>query len=211
MSNPTRRRRAPEEARREILDAAERVFQHHQPDTVGLKEVAREASVSHALVTHYFGTYAGLVVAVLERRHAVVREQVLSRLNLGGAAGAEDLLGALFDALEDPMYLRLWLWVLASERGTDDAVFPLHDDGMRIVAGAIAERAAAATGRTVASVQPEIERALVVAVAAAYGYAIGRRGLLAALGREPSSAFDASFRSTLAEMVRGHVLRYLTS
>ena len=65
-----RRRRAPEVARQELLAAAERVFGRAQPDEVGLKEVAREAGVSHALVTHYFGTYAGLIEAALERGSA---------------------------------------------------------------------------------------------------------------------------------------------
>ena len=44
-------RRSPEEARTVILDAADRVFGAHLPDAVGLKEIAREAGVSHALVT----------------------------------------------------------------------------------------------------------------------------------------------------------------
>src|SRR5262249_27617645 len=69
-----RRRRTPERARQEILDAAERVFARSQPDQVGLKEVAREAGVSHALITHYFGTYAGLLEAALERRIRATRE-----------------------------------------------------------------------------------------------------------------------------------------
>src|SRR5438128_1297088 len=77
---PGRRRRPPELARQEILDAAERVFARFQPDQVGLKEVAREAGVSHALITHYFGTYAGLVEAALERRNRATREAALARL-----------------------------------------------------------------------------------------------------------------------------------
>src|SRR5215813_12722092 len=75
-----RRRRPPELARQEILDAAERVFAGFQPDQVGLKEVAREAGVSHALITHYFGTYAGLIDAALERRTRATRESILARL-----------------------------------------------------------------------------------------------------------------------------------
>jgi AcrR family transcriptional regulator len=61
-------RRTPEEARTLILDAADSVFREHLPDVVGLKDVARAAGVSHALVTHYFGTYAGLVAACSRRR-----------------------------------------------------------------------------------------------------------------------------------------------
>ena len=56
-----RRRRSPELARQELLDAAERLFRDLPPDQVGLKDIGREADVSHALVTHYFGTYVGVV------------------------------------------------------------------------------------------------------------------------------------------------------
>ena len=59
-----RRRRSPELAKQEIMDAAERVFVEFQPDQVGLKDVAREAGVSHALITHYFGTFANMIEAV---------------------------------------------------------------------------------------------------------------------------------------------------
>src|SRR5215475_6575349 len=97
-----RRRRSPERARQEILDAAERVFARSQPDQVGLKEVAREAGVSHALITHYFGTYAGLLEAALERRIRALRETMLSRLRVAGALHRPgELLGLLFQALED--------------------------------------------------------------------------------------------------------------
>src|SRR4051794_7784372 len=71
-----RKRRDPDEARSHILTAAERVFAEHVPDVVGLKEIAREAEVSHALVSHYFGSYEALVEATLERRLRAVRERV---------------------------------------------------------------------------------------------------------------------------------------
>src|SRR3979409_326613 len=80
-----RRRRSPELARQEILDAAQRVFAAAQPDQVGLKEVAREAGVSHALITHYFGTYAGLLEAALERRINAMRAGVTARLRAPAA------------------------------------------------------------------------------------------------------------------------------
>ncbi|HSO35692.1 MAG TPA: helix-turn-helix domain-containing protein, partial [Labilithrix sp.] len=77
---PRRVRRSPEEAQTVILDAAERVFALHLPDAVGLKEVAREAGISHALITHYFGTYGGLVEATLERRFTRVRDTLVREL-----------------------------------------------------------------------------------------------------------------------------------
>src|SRR3954471_12204001 len=114
-----RRRRTPDEARLEILDAAERVFTESQPDRVGLKEVAREAGVSHALITHYFGTYAGLIEAALERRIRALRERMTTRMFEAGAlARPGELLGMLFDALDDPVHLRLMKWMVANERQT---------------------------------------------------------------------------------------------
>src|SRR5438128_571426 len=110
-----RRRRPPEVARQELLDAAERVFADHHPDRVGLKEIAREAGVSHALITHYFGTYAGLVESTLERRIRRLREHVITRLHVAGALGRPiELLGILFRTLEDPVHLRLMKWLVAS-------------------------------------------------------------------------------------------------
>src|SRR5438270_10047106 len=97
-----RRRRAPELARTELLDAAERVFARSQPDQVGLREIALEAGVSHALVTHYFGTYAGLVEATLERRVRALRAELLARVReVGGLAQPARLLAMLFEALGD--------------------------------------------------------------------------------------------------------------
>src|SRR3954465_1206495 len=107
-----RRRRAPEQARQEILDAADRVFVEFQPDQVGLKEVGREAGVSHALITHYFGTYAGLIEAALERKVRVLRETMLARLREAGAVSRPaELIGILMSALEDPVHLRLMRWL----------------------------------------------------------------------------------------------------
>src|SRR5437868_5365518 len=92
---PERRRRSPEVARAEILDAAERLFARHQPEDVGLKAIGREAGVSHALITHYFGTYVGLCEAVLQRRLVGVREIAASRLREAGVLSRPDELLAI--------------------------------------------------------------------------------------------------------------------
>src|SRR5262245_37100522 len=134
-----RRRRPPEQARQEILDAAERVFVAAQPDQVGLKEVAREAGVSHALITHYFGTYAGLIEAALERRLRALRETMLSRLREAGAMSRPgELLGLVFQALQDPVHLRLMRWLLTSERPAAATAFGLHHRGLAVIAGQVA-------------------------------------------------------------------------
>ncbi|WP_069772133.1 helix-turn-helix domain-containing protein [Streptomyces sp. LUP30] len=67
MTGP-RRRRAPEQARQEILDAAAELIARHGPDGVGLRRVAEAVGISHGLVTHCFGTYSALVRAVPRAR-----------------------------------------------------------------------------------------------------------------------------------------------
>lgn len=198
---PPRRRRDPEAARGEILAAASRVLAERPPDAVGLADVAREAGVSHALVSHYFGTYVGVVDAVLEARRAEVRARVTARIARADLVDPDELLDALFEALSDRTFVRLSLWALAAERPSASETFPLHSQGMRIVADAIAER----LGDRRAETRRRIEQALVVASSAALGYVVARGGWMAALGREPSAAFDRSVRRALGEMLRGFV------
>ena len=193
-----RRRRPPELARQEILDAAERVFAEWQPDQVGLKEVAREAGVSHALITHYFGTYAGLLEATLERRLRTMRQEVLERLREPAALERpNELLGLLFRTLQDPVHVRLMRWLVASERPAATHAFGIQDRGLAVISKQIAH--------TLAPERPElvhdVEITLLTAVSAAYGYAIAKHGLVGALGRTPSRELDDEVRQTLAEMI----------
>lgn len=195
-----RRRRAPEEARQEILDAAERVFVEFQPDQVGLKDVAREAGVSHALITHYFGTYANMVEAVLERRVRALRGTILERLKVTGALSRPaELVAVLFSALEDPVHLRLTRWLLASERPSAAHAFALREQGLVMVTHQVAHALDPEPSRQLVE---RVELALVTAVAAAYGYAIGKYALVGALGRQASVELDRRIQETLADMLQ---------
>ena len=198
-----RRRRPPELARQEILDAAERVFAGFQPDQVGLKEVAREAGVSHALITHYFGTYAGLLEATLERRNRATREAALVRLREPDALGRPgELLELLFRMLQDPVHLRLMRWMLASERPAASHAFALHERGLAIIADQVAR---ALDPRPDRALIHDVEITLLTATSAAYGYALAKHLLAGALGLEPTRELDDEVRQNLAEMVQAHV------
>jgi AcrR family transcriptional regulator len=209
---PPRRRRDPETARTEILDAAQRLLVESPPDAIGLKEVAKAAGVSHALVSHYFGTYGELVESVLFRRIRLHREQALARLAKPGAlVDTRELLDVLFTLLDDPVYLRLSLWALAGDRPLGKDSLPFREQGLRIVAEAVTEH--------IARERPDLERgalharvelSLCIAHSTAYGYAVGKEAWLGALGREPSRAFDANLRDALATMLQSFVLGELT-
>ena len=198
-----RRRRAPEVARQELLDAAERLFTSERPGEVGLKDIGHEAGVSHALVTHYFGTYAGLVEATLERRLVRLRESIRERLREAGALSRpEELLDVLFDTLEDPVHLRLIKWLAAGERASSVHAFALQQRGLAIIAQQVAEAIRADPPRAMIDT---LELALVTAVAAATGYAIMKPSLAGAIGRPPSRALDLGVRKTLAKMLQGYL------
>lgn len=197
-----RRRRSPEVARTELLDAAERVFAHAHPDRAGLKQVAREAGTSHALITHYFGTYAGLVEATLERRVRRLRERIVDELRKAGAlARPGELLGMLFDALADPVHLRLVKWLVASER-TTVAAFALQDRGLQLVAREVGN--ALASKPTAADIAM-LEVALLTAVSAAFGYAMSKHALASTIGRTASRELDREVMAALAGMLETYV------
>ena len=204
-----RRRRLPTEARQEILAAAERVFADAHPDAVGLKEVAEDAGVSHALVTHYFGTFGGLVDAVLEQRVMALRERMLARMAEPGALSRpSELLNMLFDSLEEPVYKRLWMWVLATERSAAQDFFPLRQQGLRQVAEQLAQAVGQVTGAQAELLVAEVERMLLIAVSTAYGYTVGKPALVGALGKAPSREVDRALQESLGEMIRQHLFQY---
>ena len=205
---PPRRRRDPETARAEILDAAERLLAESPPDAVGLKNVAEAAGVSHALVSHYFGTYGELVESVLVRRIRRMRQETLAKVAVPGAfADTGELLDVLFEMLEDPLYVRLSMWALAAERPLGPDSFPFREQGMRIVADAVTARILHdRPDLEPKALRERVELALCIANSSAYGYTVGKEAWLGALARQPSAAFDEALRRALAGMLQHFVL-----
>jgi AcrR family transcriptional regulator len=202
-----RRRRSPEVARQELLDAAERVFLEFAPEQVGLKEIAREAGVSHALITHYFGTYAGLIEATLQRRLNALRETMVARLGEAGALTRPDeLLAILFTTFEDPIHLRLMKWMVSMERANAMHAIAMQHQGLQVVARQIAH---AVRPDPSADAIETIEVTLMTSVAAALGYAIAKYALAGAAGKQVGLALDERVRKTLAAMVRSYLTEQL--
>ncbi|MGW5362480.1 TetR/AcrR family transcriptional regulator [Actinopolymorpha pittospori] len=190
-----RRRRTPEQAREEILDAATELIAQDGPDGVGLRRVAEAVGVSHGLVTHYFGTYAALVRAVLARENERQRERIRERMRASqGVPYADDMTRVLFEAVADERYVRLFAWS------------SLHAEDVSAPSQALAELVdALEAGIRLVLPDParpdraRIEAVVLLALSAAYGYALGRQSWLAGLGHDPADpAHDASFRAALS-------------
>lgn len=68
-----------------MLDAAERLFSARGFTPVTVREIAREAGVSHALVHRYLGTKDEVFRAVLARNEHAIREVAGATTDLDGA------------------------------------------------------------------------------------------------------------------------------
>jgi AcrR family transcriptional regulator len=64
--------------RRAILDAALRVIATDGPAAVSLRELARQAQVSHAAPAHHFGGRTGLLTAIAVEGYELLGEALLS-------------------------------------------------------------------------------------------------------------------------------------
>lgn len=192
-------RRSPEEAKTHILDAAERVFAKALPDVVGLKDVAKEAGISHALVTHYFGTYTGLVEATLERRFHRIRDELAPEIMnmVQDEADARTMLGAhrraIGKVMSDPATVRLMIWALLSGRLSADDFFPHRMQGLKLLADALEARSSAS--------REDLEFLLVASFALTTTWHYGKRAFLGAMGKKPSRELEEGMERRTDQML----------
>jgi AcrR family transcriptional regulator len=203
VSRAKRVRRTPDEARTTILDAADRVFARHLPDAVGLKDIGKEAGVSHALVTHYFGTYAGLVEAALERRFARLRESLVRQLFvvLDATAGASEMLAIYRAAITrdaaDPVTVRLAAWAMMSGRTAKADFFAHRVQGLRLLADALESRSDVP--------REDLEFCLVASFALSVVWTVGGPALAGALGKTKSKGNDPAFEGRVTRMIDAYL------
>lgn len=118
-SPPTKRiRRTAEEARREILDAAEQRLTEVGPDGLRLQDLAKDLGLSHPAILHHFGSRDALLEAVIERATEKLHGELLEALQKAEAdeASTMDVLEHLTNGLERSGQGRLIAWMLLSGR-----------------------------------------------------------------------------------------------
>jgi AcrR family transcriptional regulator len=113
LGEARRRRRLPEAARDNILDAAERMLITSGPQSLKLVEVARAAGVSNATVLHHFGSIDEVQAALMRR---MVRDLVATVLAINDRVpdalrSSGEAVAALFDAFEARGAARLAAWL----------------------------------------------------------------------------------------------------
>jgi AcrR family transcriptional regulator len=196
-STPDRRRRSPDEARRTILAAALELIARHGPDAVGLKEVARKAGVSHALVSHYFGTYDALVEAAFQQHLTEQRIEGLARI-VKVPPHPSAWLDVGFEHLSNPLTGRLLIWAMLTGRLEREDFVVLRDRGLAQTVDLL-QAYLRATGVDVD--RDVLENGTMIGFCAAIGYSLGRTALWGSLGKRATSERDAAFRAQLSEML----------
>lgn len=184
-----------------ILDAAKKLLAERGPDAIGLKEVARAAGVSHALVSHYFGTYDALVEAALREHMLETRAEMLQRIADVAHAGPAEWVRMCFEQLAHPLSGRLVAWAILSGRMDSEDFFPRRDQGMRFVVDAIQARIAAQLGPERLPEREQIEFGALLVFSAVLGYSVSRSVLWESLSKKPSAERDEWFRTKLGELV----------
>lgn len=127
-----RKRRTPEQARADILGAAENRLQKLGLEGLNVVGVAEDAGLSHASVIHHFGNTAGMRKALAERMtEALLRDLVGALKN---NTEPQKILAALFHAMIGGGHAKLFAWRALNESESelpDAAVQRLFKELMR--------------------------------------------------------------------------------
>lgn len=194
-------RRSPEAARQHILDAAVRTISQHGPAACGLKDVAAEAGVSHALITHYFGTYEALVEAAVGEAMGRLRERLISHMLKLHKPTPEAMAQLYMDIALEPWYGRLVSWALFNVRDdSSDYVKHLVPQMKLMVA---ATEYVFSDNPDGAPTREQAEALLVSLWALVVGYVAANSFFWHALGRKPGPARDRAVREVVGALARG--------
>jgi AcrR family transcriptional regulator len=116
IEKPRRRRRSPDEARREAVEAARALLLSGGPNAVTLSAVAADIGVTYANLIHHFGSAAGLQSALMGSMVADLSQALdtaVARLRTDEGAPLE-LVNAVFDAFAAGGAGRLAAWIALS-------------------------------------------------------------------------------------------------
>jgi AcrR family transcriptional regulator len=211
-TNPPRRRRrrTADEARRAILEAAQKRLAECGPEEIRLQDIAADLGISHPAILHHFGSREVLMREL--SRHAFESLNADLVAALGDDAGGSAVGGWLervFETLRDRGHARLLAWATLTRRlegsGPDG---PTADDDPHLLldlARAVQARReanAAVTG----SEPPPFEEALFavqLVAAALLGDALIGGVLRRSAGISSDAATQERFRRWLADHVTG--------
>jgi AcrR family transcriptional regulator len=197
-------RRSPEDARQHILQAAVRTLSKKGPSACGLKDVAAEAGISHALITHYFGTYEALVETAVGEAMRQLRERLITRIMKLQKPTPDTIAQLYLDIALEPWYGRLVSWAFFNDLEVSSTYVKQLVPQMKLMAAAT-EYVFSDNPRGVPT-REQAEALLVAVWSMVVGYVAGNAFFWHALGRKPGPARDRAVRDMLGALARGLTL-----
>jgi AcrR family transcriptional regulator len=119
---PRRRRRTAEEARRAILEAAQKRLAECGPEEIRLQDIAADAGISHPAILHHFGSRDALLLELSRYALRSLNADLVSALADRSEEDVEVWLERIFETFRDRGHARLLAWSLLTGRlGGPDA------------------------------------------------------------------------------------------
>jgi AcrR family transcriptional regulator len=196
-SNSSPRRYTAEEARRRILDTAERRLLTSGPDAIRLQDIAGELGISHPAILHHFGSREALISALIARGYS----RLIDELKAGWpSVKVPDLEGIAerFYRLAEKGYARLVAWVVLSGKN-----FPGFRPGVIKIVGEEFHAARQRADRRAGRPTPELEdsiNAFVLLSLAIFGDALIGDLTRQAAGLSGSARSGQRFRAWMANV-----------
>ncbi|MEO0549741.1 MAG: TetR/AcrR family transcriptional regulator [Pseudomonadota bacterium] len=170
-----RLRRSPEQARTDILNAAEELLLEIGPHGLKLMDIAERAGIGHSLINHHFGSIANLhgeLALEISRRLAAEIERLLEAIDFSGDV-AQPIIDVVFDVYARPENAKLVAWLLLAKH--NDQRDALAQQSRTI--GAKLKQKLEQSGRAHIATPSLISGIQTIATMTAIGEAIGREML----------------------------------
>jgi AcrR family transcriptional regulator len=111
-------RRTADDARREILDAAEAMLRDLGPAGIRLHQIADDVGVSHPAILHHFGSREGLIEAVVNRAVERLESDLIEAIAASPQSSEKplqaELIDRAFEVLVGGGHARVVAWLLLS-------------------------------------------------------------------------------------------------
>jgi AcrR family transcriptional regulator len=117
-----RKRRTAEEARRAILEAAQKRLAECGPEEIRLQDIASDLGISHPAILHHFGSRDALMLELSRHALRALNADLVAALQGSAHHDLSGWLDRVFETLGDRGHARLLAWSLLTGRlGRGDA------------------------------------------------------------------------------------------
>lgn len=205
VASAPRRRRTAEEARHEILAAAQRRLAEGGPEAIRLQDIARDLGISHPTILHHFESREGLMQALGRSAMSALNADIMRAISdPDRGTSPEAVLDRVFETLGESGHARLLAWSALGDFAPQRSRGALpQEQVLRVLADAVHRRLgeeARATGARTPQ-REEADFTVRLVAAAMLGDALVGDVLSRTAGLPDGPAVQRRFRAWLARLL----------